>query len=243
MKAGVLALTLSALASQAYGHYIFQFLTVNGEKGAQYEHIRKNTNYNSPVTELSSTDLRCNVGGDSGANTETVSVAAGSEFTFTADTAVYHQGPVAFYMSAATPSAKEYDGSGEWFKIAEIGPSFSGGQATWDMSDNYSATIPAGVPDGEYLLRIEQLALHNPGAAPQVKTPYLVNAIFVFLKLIKYQFYISCAQIEVTGGGSGSPSPTAAIPGHISADDPGYTANIYNGLTEYTVPGPAVWSG
>jgi len=224
MKAGVLALTLSALASQAYGHYIFQFLTVNGEKGAKYEHIRENTNYNSPVTELSSTDLRCNVGGDSGADTETVSVAAGSEFTFTSDTAVYHQGPVAFYMAEATPSAKEYDGSGQnWFKIGEIGPSFSGGQATWDMSDNYSGTIPAAVPNGEYLLRIEQLALHNPGAAPQ--------------------FYISCAQIKVTGGGSGSPSPLVTIPGHISADDPGYTANIYNGFTSYTVPGPEVWSG
>lgn len=39
------------------------------------------------------------------------------------------------YMAEATPSASEYDGSGEnWFKIGEIGPTFSDGSATWDMS-------------------------------------------------------------------------------------------------------------
>lgn len=38
-------------------------------------------------------------------------------------------------MAEATPSASEYDGSGEnWFKIGEIGPTFSDGSATWDMS-------------------------------------------------------------------------------------------------------------
>jgi hypothetical protein len=38
-------------------------------------------------------------------------------------------------MAAAAPSAKEYDGSGQsWFKIKEIGPTFSGGTATWDLS-------------------------------------------------------------------------------------------------------------
>jgi hypothetical protein len=69
-------------------------LTANGAQGDVYQNIRKNTNYNSPVTDLSSPDLRCNVGGGSGSGTSTVSVAAGSSLTFTADVAVYHQGPV-----------------------------------------------------------------------------------------------------------------------------------------------------
>lgn len=116
----------SLSSANSSGPDIFQFLTVDGEKDSMYQHIRENTNYNSPVTgqcypffsfffffcfsllclypllkvwtniviELDSTDLRCNVGGDSGADTETASITAGSEFTFTADIAVYHQGPV-----------------------------------------------------------------------------------------------------------------------------------------------------
>lgn len=63
-------------------------------QGGVYQNIRQNTNNNSPVTDLKSTDLRCNVGGGSGAATSTVTVAAGSSLTFTADIAVYHQGPV-----------------------------------------------------------------------------------------------------------------------------------------------------
>ncbi|CAF4438291.1 unnamed protein product, partial [Adineta steineri] len=46
-----------------------------------------------------------------------------------------------------------------------------------------------------YLLRVEHIALHDAfyhGGA---------------------QFYIACAQIEVTNGGNGSPGPLVSIPG------------------------------
>lgn len=91
-------------------------------------------------------------------------------------------------------------------------------------SESYSVTIPSCLPAGEYLLRIQQLAIHNPwpSGIPQ--------------------FYIECAQIKVTGGGSGKPSPTVPIPGAFKNTDPGYTVNIYNNFNNYTVPGPAVWS-
>ncbi|KAK7181101.1 hypothetical protein DPSP01_003548 [Paraphaeosphaeria sporulosa] len=203
------------------GHYIFQKLTANGVQGGVYQNIRQNTNNNSPVIDLASNDLRCNVGGGSGASTSTVSVAAGSTVTFTADIAVYHQGPVSFYLTKASSTAAASDGSTPWFKIKEIGPTFSGSSSTWDLEQSYSVTIPSCVPAGEYLLRIEQLAIHNPypGGIPQ--------------------FYISCAQIKVTGGGSKSFSGVS-IPGHVKNTDPGYTANIYSGFTSYKVPGPAV---
>lgn len=115
-------------------------------------------------------------------------------------------------MAQAPSTASEYDGSGQsWFKIKEIGPTFEGDSATWDLEETYGGTLPASLPDGEYLLRVEQLAIHNPGATPQ--------------------FFISCAQIRISGGGSGEPSPLVEIPGHISADDPGYTANIYDNVS------------
>lgn len=40
------------------------------------------------------------------------------------------------------------------------------------------------------------------------------------------QFYIGCAQINVTGGGSASPA-TVSFPGAYHGSDPGITLNIY----------------
>ena len=114
-------------------------------------------------------------------------------------------------------SAASADGSSSWFKVKEIGPTFPGG--TWDLEQSYSVTVPSCLAAGEYLLRIEQLAIHNPGSPPQ--------------------FYINCAQVKVTGSGSKTFSGVN-IPGHVKATDPGYTANIYNNFNSYTVPGPKV---
>jgi hypothetical protein len=144
-------------------------------------------------------------------------------------------------MARAPAAAVDFDGSGEvWFKILDMGPTFSGGQATWPLygmlitifvnstltinTDSYSYHIPTNLPSGDYLLRFEQLGIHNPYPAG---TP---------------QFYIECAQITVTNGGTGTPGPLVSIPGWVKGDEPGYVVNIYNGLTNYTTPGPTVWA-
>ncbi|KAG9248615.1 glycoside hydrolase [Calycina marina] len=216
----IFSIGLSILASQASAHYIFQQLTANGQLNNIYRYIRENSNYNSPVTDLASNDLRCNVGA-SGTGTDTISVAAGSSVSFTADIAVYHQGPVSVYMAEAPGTAAAFDGSGAvWFKILDIGPVFPGG--TWNLKQTYTFNIPGCIPAGQYLLRIQQLAIHNPWPAG---IP---------------QFYIECAQLAVTGGGSKSLGPKVAIPGAFHDTDPGYTVNIYNNFNNYTVPGPAV---
>jgi hypothetical protein len=101
MKLTTLAAALSLSISNVSGHYIFQQLSVGSQKFGVYEHIRKNSNYNSPVTSLSSNDLRCNVGGNSGSGTSVLSVKAGDSFTFTSDTAVYHQGPTSLCVGPA----------------------------------------------------------------------------------------------------------------------------------------------
>lgn len=74
------------------------------------------------------------------------------------------------------------------------------------MTADYTYNIPKCIPNGEYLLRIQSLAIHNPGSTPQ--------------------WYVSCAQVNVTGGGNANPSPTVKIPGAFKASDPGYTANV-----------------
>jgi hypothetical protein len=70
-------------------------------------------------------------------------------------------------------------------------------------------TIPKATPSGDYLARIEHIGLH---AASQKNGA---------------QFYLSCAQITVTGGGSGTPSPLVSFPGAYSATDPGILIQIY----------------
>ncbi|TGJ81557.1 hypothetical protein E0Z10_g7198 [Xylaria hypoxylon] len=239
MKNFVSLAAVSALAANTVSaHYIFQEFTAGSTKFDLFQYIRKNSNYNSPVTgnyhatpthdnkfiditvDLTSNDLRCNVGA-TGTGTETIDVTAGETFSFTLDTAVYHQGPISIYMSKAPAAASAYDGSGEWFKIKDFGPTFTGGSATWSLEKTYSYTIPKCVENGEYLLRVQSLAIHNPWPAG---VP---------------QFYISCAQVKVTGG-SGSANPTnVLIPGAFKETDPGYTVNIYSNFNNYTVPGPA----
>ncbi|KAI0974094.1 glycoside hydrolase family 61 protein [Xylaria arbuscula] len=222
MKIHIPTIALATLAVQRVsGHYIFETLSKGTAKGTPYEFVRHNTNMNSPVTDLSSKDLRCNVGCATGGNTSTLALNAGDAFTFSLDQAVYHQGPVSLYMSKAPGTADEYDGSGDWFKIFDWAPNFGSGQAQWTMAASYSGNIPKCIPNGEYLLRIQSLAIHNPGSTPQ--------------------WYISCGQIIVSGGGNASPSPTAKIPGAFKATDPGYTVNIYNNFHSYTVPGPSVF--
>jgi cellulase len=59
------------------------------------------------------------------------------------------------------------------------------------------------------------------------------------------QFYIGCAQLKVTGSGSGSCGPTISIPGAYKADDDNvYIPKFYNGFdaTTYKAPGGPVAS-
>lgn len=90
---------LSLAVSDVSAHYIFQQLSIGATKYPVFQYIRQNSDYNSPVTDLTSNDLRCNVGA-SGASTQTVSVNAGDQFTFTLDTPVYHQGAISMLVAA-----------------------------------------------------------------------------------------------------------------------------------------------
>ena len=90
---GLFSVAALALAvGDASAHYIFQQLTTGGVKHGVFQYIRKNSNYNSPVIDLASNDLRCNEGA-SGVGTATVTIGAGESFSFTSDVEVYHQGP------------------------------------------------------------------------------------------------------------------------------------------------------
>lgn len=109
-------------------------------------------------------------------------------------------------------TAAHWDGSGDvWFKIFEDQATCLGTDIAWPNTGDATTqfTIRAATPDGDYLFRVEQIALHvaqSVGGA---------------------QFYFSCGQITITGGGSGTPGPLVAFPGAYGPTDPGILIDIY----------------
>ncbi|GKT43007.1 putative endo-beta-1,4-glucanase D [Colletotrichum spaethianum] len=85
-----------------------------------------------------------------------------------------------------------------------------------------SAKIPSCIASGEYLIRVEHLALHGAGTEGGA------------------QFYVGCAQVSLSGGGSTSPSGLVSFPGAYKSTDPGILFQPYWPTpTSYTNPGPA----
>ena len=118
---------------------------------------------------------------------------------------------VAAYLAGQSESFAE--NSAIALKVAE--DNLDTTSATWGVDHMISGggwhhfTMPSCIADGQYLLRIELLALHSAPSEPQ--------------------FYASCAQIQVTGGGAFSPSQTQKIPGSYDRMDPSINAMIYDG--------------
>lgn len=84
--------------------------------------------------------------------------------------------------------------------------------------------VPKDLAPGDYLLRAEAIALHAAGSEGGA------------------QFYMTCYQITVSGDGTAT-AETVSIPGAYKAADPGIEINIYQAMTEYVAPGPAVYAG
>src|SRR4051794_35821921 len=106
-------------------------------------------------------------------------------------------------MSKAPNSDVEnYDGKGDWFKIASAGPINDTTFALWRQTE-MMFNIPKTTPPGKYLLRMEQFQ----------PSQYLNGS----------QWYINCAQINVIGNGTGKFDPTDLIrfPGGYDMFDTG----------------------
>ncbi|ROW07487.1 hypothetical protein VPNG_07084 [Cytospora leucostoma] len=230
-------LAAAAFLPAAFAHYNFEALIVNGNITDPYEYVRQTNNSNSPITDITSTNLRCNSGGDLAATmakTSTYTVAPGDNVGFTIDVSISHPGPLSIWMSKAPEgtAANQYDGSGDWFKVYELtyyeinseGIQWATYPPGSSGISNITLDLPTDLPAGDYLLRAEHIALH---AAEEFEGA---------------QYYIGCAQLSVTGDGTGSPSPTSSIPGQYTGYEPGLIIDIYYPIpTNYTAPGISTW--
>ncbi|XXH04911.1 ATP-dependent RNA helicase dbp2 [Hypoxylon texense] len=244
MKA-VAAFALLAVGAQAAPHYTFPNLAGT----SAWSSVRQTANFqsNGPVTDVNSDAIRCYQRAAGGAP-ETTQVQAGGKISWVAAPNIYHPGGMLLLFSqdgkltcststlsaymAKVPSgqtAADFDGSGKvWFKVYQDMPTASGGQYTWPSNGKSTIdfTIPQCLAEGDYLFRIEHVALHSASAAGGA------------------QFYISCAQVHVAGGsGAAAPTDLVSFPGAYKATDPGLMINIYNnGGKAYQPAGPSVFT-
>ncbi|KAK6362267.1 hypothetical protein TWF730_005963 [Orbilia blumenaviensis] len=228
MKVFSTIMAISACLPSVLAHYRFPSLIVGSTTTGQYQYVRQNSNMNSPVENVASTDFTCNAGARLGSNTQTYEVAAGSTVGFALDQQVFHPGPYIVYLGQAPSSItnlNSWDGSGaNWFKIHQRQITFGSNGPNWEMLNSLTFRLPTRIASGLYLLRIEHIALHSASNYPGA------------------QFYISCAQLKITGGSGGNP-PKVSIPGVYSGQEPGIKLNIYYPiLNSYTFPGPSVYS-
>ncbi|RYP05264.1 hypothetical protein DL764_003925 [Monosporascus ibericus] len=238
----VTAAALFGLAALASGHSIFQKVSVNGADQGLLKGVRApDSDY--PIQNVNDAGFACNkdirhkdstvvpipagarvgawwghvIGGPQGPNDPDHPIAAS------------HKGPISVYLAKVDDAATAGTTGLKWFKVAEAGLS-NGKWAVDTMIANqgwHYFTMPSCVAPGDYLMRVELLALHSaysPGGA---------------------QFYMECAQIRVTGSGTNKGSSFVSFPGAYSANDPGITISIYdnngnpnNGGKPYAIPGP-----
>ncbi|KAI5797345.1 glycosyl hydrolase family 61-domain-containing protein [Peziza echinospora] len=237
----LLAFVLAACAVNA--HTIFQKVSVNGADQGQLVGVRApDSDY--PIENVNDSAFACNkdithkdnniinipagakvgawwghvIGGAQGANDPDNPIAAS------------HKGPVIVYLAKVGNAATTGTTGLQWFKIAEDGLDSSG---KWAVDRTISQggwnyfTMPSCVAPGNYLMRVELIALHNAYASPGA------------------QFYMECAQINVTGSGTSTGVDFVSFPGAYQASHPGITISIYdstgkptNGGKPYSIPGP-----
>ena len=114
------------------------------------------------MTDVTSTDIRCNTGTQAAAaNTHIGTVTAGSVVGLALDQPIYHPGVASLYMTKVSAGTTA-DGSTQWFKVAQLPPTFSTNTVNWPATNlqQYTFTIPKSLPSGQYLLRAEHIALH-----------------------------------------------------------------------------------
>lgn len=233
--------TLPALST---AHTIAQRVRVNGQDNGLTVGIRT-AQSNNPIQNVNDGNMACNSNFKSPVSSQVINVKAGDKVGVNwghviggpqsandADhpIAKSHKGPTMFYMAKVDNAASASTSGQKWFKVFEDGLDGSGNWGVDRMLSNsgwVDFTMPSCIAPGQYLLRAELIALHSASSAGGA------------------QFYMGCAQINVSSSGSKMGS-TVSFPGAYSANDPGILVSIYNAQGQphgngspYKVPGPA----
>ncbi|KAJ5975908.1 hypothetical protein N7481_009615 [Penicillium waksmanii] len=182
-------------------------------------------------SSYSSSDIICHKDAKNAALSASVKAGGDVELQWT-EWPESHHGPVITYLANCDGDCTTVDKTSlKFFKIDEAGLiDDSSVPGTW-ASDNlisnnnsYTVTIPSSIASGNYVLRHEIIALHSAGDTNGA------------------QNYPQCINLKVTGGGSDSPAGTLGTALYKNTDA-GIKVNIYQSLSSYDIPGPALYSG
>jgi len=250
-KTSILGVALAGAISSVSAHGYVDKITIDGESytgynptNAPWEPEQDSIGWANwatdtgfvPSSSLQDPDIICHI--DAKNAPKSAKVAAGSEITLQwTEWPSSHHGPVIDYLANCNGDCSSVDKTElRFFKIAEegqleLGP--GGGETGYWASDKFidagsvwTVTIPESIAPGNYVLRHEQIALHE--AATEGKT----------------QMYPQCINLEITGSGSDNPEGVLGTELYDSKE-PGIMYNIYNDENSptYTIPGPDVYEG
>ncbi|KAF2459500.1 glycoside hydrolase [Lineolata rhizophorae] len=238
------SIVFAMAAATSKAHSIFQAISVDGENQGELVGVRAPSS-NFPIMDVTSKDLECNTGLIQPVSTDVVEIPAGADVGALwghviggaqvpndpdNPIAKSHHGPTMVYMAAVDDAGSAETSGLDWFKIFEDGMDEEGvwGVDRMVADDGWVMfTMPECLAAGDYIMRVEIIALHSAYDVGQA------------------QFYNSCANVRVTGDGTNTGGETVKIPGVYSAEDPGIHVTIYDedGNTdmdgqEYQIPGP-----
>ncbi|CAN8104166.1 unnamed protein product [Discula destructiva] len=244
LAAASLAAAHGYVSSADIGGKTYDFYNPNADPytSPAPERISRAIPGNGPVMDVMSADVQCGgytEGGVPGSSPAALHapVTAGSDVTlhWTLWPST-HWGALITYMARCPDTGCDAwmpESSAVWFKIAESGMTkyVSGGDTnewavdslTVDGNAGYTYTVPSCLADGYYLVRHEILAVFVANTYPGA------------------QVYPGCHQLQVTGGGSTTPTDLVAFPGAYTPEDAGITWDSSSSTT-YPIPGPAVMS-
>ncbi|TQN75386.1 Endoglucanase-7, partial [Colletotrichum shisoi] len=138
-----------------------------------------------------------------------------------------HFGPVFTYAAKVDGDFASVDKTTlKWVKIDEAGIDIATQEwaATKLVKNNntWTSTIPSDLAPGNYVLRHEIIAMHGAGS------------------LNGAQNYPQCVNVEISGSGTANPEGTLGTELY-KATDAGIQFNPYGPITNYVIPGPALY--
>lgn len=227
---GVFSVAAIVLASTVAAHTRVHSVWVNNvdQGDGRNTYIRSPTE-NSPVKDLASSAMICNLNGAKAAP-RFVTAAVGDKISIEwyhnrrqdDIIAASHKGPINVYI------ATYFEGAGTgpiWTKISEDG--YDNTAKKWAVDKlitnqgKYDFMIPTSIKAGKYMIRSEIIALHESDTA------YNVNASR------GAQFFPSCIQFEIAGSGSAVPDGEFDLNIGYTYSDPGIVFNLYSTYNHY----------
>ncbi|KAJ5681770.1 Endoglucanase-4 [Penicillium maclennaniae] len=238
--------TLLVSASMVAGHGYVSSIVANGQNYTGYivneyayqSNPPKSVGWATTATDLGfedgteyqSPNIICHRDGTNAALSATVSAGSDIDIQWTTWPDSHH-GPVITYLASCNGDCSTVDKTKlEFFKIDAVGlmddSSVPGTWATDKLiaaGNRWTVTIPSSIAAGNYVMRHEIIALHSAGTKDGA------------------QNYPQCLNLKVTGDGSDVPEGTLGEKLYTDTDA-GILVNIYTTISNYVMPGPALFS-